>query len=177
MRTETRNLNCRLTDAESEDRRKQLVEADDAVREREVEQKDAVQRYGAALKDAKSAAAKLLRICKTGEEVRPVLCTWVPHYDAGVAKLVRSDTLGEVGLCSLTESERQTQLQLDETALKRGEWVDVVVPGMPEEDEEPAASLVEGVFEGVDAFEKNGVTRVSPDAGLDFGAAVHEATK
>ena len=31
MRTETRDLNCRLTDAESEDRRKQLVEADDAV--------------------------------------------------------------------------------------------------------------------------------------------------
>lgn len=207
MRTETRELCCKLDALQLHEKQKECVTAASAVQDREAEKKHAVSRYGNALKEAQEKLGKLIKVCETGQEVKPVTCEWRPDFLAGVRRLIRIDTFEEVDVRTLTESERQTQLQLDEAAAKRGEDVDV--PGMPEEDgldelerdnpfvepepdlttpfdapddeagedEEPDESFVEGALAGADGFEKNGVRHVSPDAGLDFGAAVSEATK
>lgn len=194
MITETRDLNCKLDAFQLHEKQKECVTAASAVQDRAAEKKHAVSRYGNALKEAEERLGKLIKVCETGQEVRPVTCEWRPDFLAGVRRLIRIDTFEEVDVRTLTESERQTQLQLDEAAAKRGELDEEEIPGLggeepdlttpfdaPDdeaaEDEEPDESFVEGALEGADVFEKNGVVHVSPDAADLFGQAVSEATK
>lgn len=106
----TKNLPCKLTEAELKDfGRKLAVKCEDIAAE-ESRQKDQKSEMKARLDGMESERAQLAIVVRRQEEQRDVECTETFDYELGKVTIVRTDTGDEIRVRPMTTEERQQVL-------------------------------------------------------------------
>lgn len=111
--TVTREMMCKLTDAELRERGDAMAEAELAAEKLKVERR----RLNAAIRDQTDTRARLAAAIDAREESRDVSCEWRPDYKAKLWRLVRLDTGAKLeDTRPMTSVDMQTRLAIDDDA-------------------------------------------------------------
>lgn len=113
VRTETRSLAVRLTDAEFIERATALAKVNQDIGVEEDRQVDLKSQMKAQLTMLDSQRAKLSSVVARREEVRDVVCDVHHDYDRGFVEVVRQDTGESISVRPMTDAERQMQLTME----------------------------------------------------------------
>lgn len=105
---EQRELICKLTDPEFQDRSDKMAAAELAI-EKLKEQRKGI---NGQIADAAAERARLAHIIDHREEARMVACEWQDDFQRNVKRLVRPDTGAEVDTRPMTAADRQVGLDL-----------------------------------------------------------------
>ncbi len=101
--TETRTLDCELTEAEVYEKSKELA-VSHVEKKHLTEEKAKVQ---TRIKKAENDIETLSAAIVDKKEEREVTCEWIPDYNASTKILVRTDTGEGIDTCPLNDNERQ----------------------------------------------------------------------
>jgi hypothetical protein len=111
-RSEIRHLPVELTQKELLQKGQLAAKGVDELKEIEAEKAASSKRFGELVKDKRSLLDKLAHEITTGEEVRPVECFWKQNWREHTMVLYRGDTGDNVYERSMTEAERQLELDV-----------------------------------------------------------------
>ena len=111
--TETRLLECILTDQEKLSYGKQLVESVVAKSHAEDELKSFQTQQKAVIAQHDAKIALFSDKINTGREYRGIVCNVEFDFQAGVARSVRPDTSEVVNERKITDEERQEHMKLE----------------------------------------------------------------
>jgi DNA gyrase/topoisomerase IV subunit A len=105
-----RELRCRLTDTERQDRVKELLDLNDKLEELDEELKAAKDEIKSRKSEVEVRLKQLRGTLRSGEEEREVRCTTSPDWDTRKMVTVRDDTGTVLESRPMTESELQGKL-------------------------------------------------------------------
>lgn len=110
MKTVTKECRVKLTSAEIEDRRAQLVEQHGEWEQLEAKKREAVSSWNAKLKEIRKRMAETGAAAREGAELREVECDEVMDYAAKEVRTVRKDTSEVVERRRMTADELQESI-------------------------------------------------------------------
>ena len=118
-KTVSRNVPCRLTHEEWNDRANDLAQAVQDLQTEERRQTDVKAGLKARLAELQSRQSTLADVVARREESRDIVCDQMAYPDRGIVEVIRRDT-GEI--CEtrpLDDNERQMVLKLERAEAKR----------------------------------------------------------
>lgn len=111
--TVSRNLPCRLSLEEWNDRAKQLAEAVQNVATEERRQTDVKAGLKARLAELQSKQSVLADVVQRREESRDLVCDQLAYVERGIVEIVRRDTGEVIETRPLQDHERQQALKFE----------------------------------------------------------------
>lgn len=139
----TRHLECKLTRAEQEDLRRQLLDVldeEEAVTDRK---KEAASRFKAEQESLRTRRHELARTMRRGAVERDVTCEVREHFATNKVETVRLDTGEVIEVRPMTAHERQIAMDWREPAALDTEST-AADPAPPSEDGKPPLRSIEG---------------------------------